>query len=212
MAGGSAKTRLLQLLGFFGRGAINAWRDAHVRMARAVLHQAAADLIETLDTTLSQANWQDGLIDQTRFVATRIAPVVRQVAEPLARRVIEEADRALQPIADHELLWRPLPPDSNLVRDMFEEVQDWAAAGGTALSGLMRTAAGGMPFGDARGTGIAARDSAGEWMRLRAEQRLRAKVHAYVSAAVVKGPKGRPSILDHVTALLRESAREARRR
>ncbi|MHA6720830.1 hypothetical protein ACX40Y_15450 [Sphingomonas sp. RS6] len=199
------------MLRIFRWGEINAWRDAHVRLARAVLNQAAADLIETLDATLSQANWQDGLIDQTRFVATRVAPVVREVAEPLARRVIDEANRALAAVSDHEVLWRPIAPETNLVRDMFEEVQDWAAAGGTALSGLMRTAAGGLPVGEAR-VGRVPRDTAGEWMRLRAEQRLRAKVHAYVNAAVVKGPKGRPSILDHVTTLLREGSREARYR
>lgn len=189
----------------FGRGPIRRWRDTHVALARAVLQQAAADLIETLDAELSQADWQDGLIEQTRFVATRIAPVVRRVADPLARRVIEEADRTLQTIAYYPLHWRPQPIDTHLMRDMMEELGDWAAAGGAALSGLMRGAATTLPFGDAAGRGA----TPGDWMRLRAEARLRAKVHAYVVATVVKGPKGRPSMLEHVIDLLREAARHA---
>lgn len=189
----------------FGRGEIRRWRDAHVAMARAVLQQAAADLVESFDADLSQADWQDGLIEQTRFVGARIAPVVRQVAEPLARRVIEEADRALRPIAFHHLQWQPLPIDTNLMRDMMEELGDWAAAGGAALSGLVRGAANGLPITHSLGGGAAS----GDWMRLRAEARLRAKVHAYVYATVVQGPKNRPSLLEHVTKLLRDAARHA---
>lgn len=189
----------------FGRGEIRRWRDLHVAMARAVLQQAAADLVESFDADLSQADWRDGLIEQTRFVATRIAPVVRQVADPLARRVIEEADRALQPIAYHHLQWRPLPADISLMRDMMEELGDWAAAGGAALSGLMRGAATTLPSGGGPGRGPAP----GDWMRLKAEARLRAKVQAYVQASVVRGPKGRPALLEHVTELLREAARHA---
>lgn len=189
----------------FGRGEIRRWRDTHVALARAVLQQAAADLVEALDTELSQADWQDGLIEQTRFVATRIAPVVRRVADPLARRLIEEADRTLQPIAFYPLHWRPQPIDTNLMRDMMEELGDWAAAGGAALSGIMRGAATTLPLG-----GVGGGTRAGDWMRLRAEARLRAKVHAYINATVVKGPKGRPSMLEHVTELLREAAKHAR--
>ncbi|WP_294330492.1 hypothetical protein [uncultured Sphingomonas sp.] len=188
----------------FGRGEIRRWRDVHVAMARAVLQQAAADLVESFDADLSQADWQDGLIEQTRFVAARIAPVVRQVADPLARRVIEEADRALQPIAFHHLQWQPLPVDANLMRDMMEELGDWAAAGGAALTGLVRGAANGLPITAGLGRGLP-----GDWMRLRAEARLRAKVHAYVYATVVQGPKGRPSLLEHVIELLRDAARHA---
>lgn len=189
---------------WFGRGEIRRWRDVHIAMARAVLQQAAADLVESFDADLSQADWQDGLIEQTRFVGARIAPVVRQVAEPLARRVIEEADRALQPIAFHSLQWQPLPVDANLMRDMMEELGDWAAAGGAALTGLVRGAANGLPI-----TGGLSRNAPGDWMRLRAEARLRAKVHAYVYATVVQGPKNRPSLLEHVVALLRDAARHA---
>jgi hypothetical protein len=189
----------------FGRGEIRRWRDLHVAMARAVLQQAAADLVESFDADLSLADWQDGLIEQTRFVATRIAPVVRQVADPLARRVIEEADRALQPIAWHHLQWRPLPVDANLMRDMMEELGDWAAAGGAALTGLVRGAATTLPMGRGLGRGAVP----GDWMRLRAEARLRAKVQAYVQATVVQGPKGRPALLEHVTELLRDAARHA---
>ncbi len=189
----------------FGRGEIRRWRDLHIAMARAVLQQAAADLVESFDADLSQADWQDGLIEQTRFVATRIAPTVRQVAEPLARRVIEEADRALQPIAYHHLQWQPLPIDTSLMRDMMEELGDWAAAGSVAVSGLMRGAATGLPIAGGRARGGAP----GDWMRLRAEARLRAKVQAYVQASVVQGPKGRPALLEHVTALLRDAAARA---
>lgn len=190
----------------FGRGEIRRWRDAHVAMARAVLQQAAADLVESFDADLSQADWRDGLIEQTRFVATRIAPVVRQVAEPLARRVIEEADRALQPLAWHHLQWQPLPVDANLMRDMMEELGDWAAAGGAALTGLMRGAARTLPIGGGLGLGSQSAD----WVRLRAEARLRAKVHAYVYATVVQGPKGRMALLEHTIELLRDAARHAR--
>jgi hypothetical protein len=193
------------LMRWLGRGEIRRWRDLHVAMARAVLQQAAADLVESFDADLSQADWRDGLIEQTRFVATRIAPVVRQVADPLARRVIEEADRALAPIAFHHLQWQPLPVDANLMRDMMEELGDWAAAGGAALTGLVRGAATGLPIAGGLGRGGPASD----WMRLRAEARLRAKVHAYVHATVVQGPKGRPALLEHVIALLQETARHA---
>lgn len=190
----------------FGRGEIRRWRDAHVAMARAVLQQAAADLVESFDADLSQADWRDGLIEQTRFVATRIAPVVRQVAEPLARRVIEEADRALQPLAWHHLQWQPLPVDANLMRDMMEELGDWAAAGGAALTGLMRGAARTLPIGGGLGLG----GQSADWVRLRAEVRLRAKVQAYVYATVVQGPKGRMALLEHTIELLRDAARHAR--
>lgn len=189
----------------FGRGEIRRWRDAHVAMARAVLQQAAADLVEAFDADLSQADWRDGLIEQTRFVAARIAPVVRQVADPLARRVIEEAATALQPIAWHHLQWQPLPVDANLMRDMMEELGDWAAAGGAALGGIVRGAATGLPVAGGFGRG----GVPGDWMRLRAEARLRGKVHAYVYATVVQGPKGRPALLEHVIALLRDAARDA---
>lgn len=196
----------MDFLPFFGRREVRRWRDLHVAMARAVLQQAAADLVEAFDADLSQADWQDGLIEQTRFVATRIAPVVRQVAEPLARRVIEEADRALQPIAYHHLQWQPLPIDASLMRDMMEELGDWAAAGGTALTGLVRGAATTLPI--AGGLGKVA--ASGDWMRLRAEARLRAKVQAYIQATVVQGPNGRPALLEHVIGLLRDAARHAR--
>ncbi|OAN57243.1 hypothetical protein [Sphingomonas sp. TDK1] len=188
----------------FGRGEIRRWRDLHVAMARAVLQQAAADLVESFDAELSEADWRDGLIEQTRFVAVRIAPVVRQVAEPLARRVVEEADRALQPIAYHHLQWQPLPVDANLMRDMMEELGDWAAAGGAALTGLVRGAATGLPIAGGLGRGLPR-----DWMRLRAEARLRAKVHGYVYATVVQGPKGRRSQLEHVIDLLQDAARHA---
>jgi len=82
---------------------------------------------------------------------------------------------------------------------------DWAAAGGAALTGLVRGAANGLPI-----TGGLGRSAApGDWMRLRAEARLRAKVHAYVYATVVQGPKNRPSLLEHVIELLRDAARHA---
>lgn len=198
----------MALLRLFGFGAIGQWRDAHVQLARAVLEQAAFDLIESLDAELAKADWQDGLIDQTRFIAARIAPVVRGVAEPLARRVVEEADRSLAELVEHPptLRWRPRPPEADTLRDLLAELQDWAVAGGTALFGAVRSAAGRFPA-----SGGLTAPPAPDWMRDRAEQRLRARVHAYVMAVVVKGPKGRPSILEELTALIQHTAREARR-
>ncbi|MBA2920764.1 hypothetical protein GON01_07095 [Sphingomonas sp. MAH-20] len=228
---------MLNLNGFLARHELDEWRDEQVLIAARVLNQAAADLIAGLADTLKGASWKDGLIGQGSYIRRVVEPKVIEVAEPIANQLVEEANRALADIVDHQAIWSRDPGASAGAADGFEGWQDVASGvapivGGAAIAaaipsfavtttgGLLGTGlfattvvhwpvivVGGTAAAVAVSTGLI--NSARIWDKT--EARLWRKVADHVGVMLIRGTPKHPSILDQLAARYTEAADNARR-
>ncbi len=212
------------------------WASAHSLLAARVLNQAAADLILQAEDDLRDAKWKDGLIDSSGFLNRKIAARVREVAEPLARIIVEEANSALRTIADEKAMWSRSVEAAPMKNRSFESAGDIAAAvlplgAGTAVAvalpyaaittgsayfGLVTTSVISWPVligGSAlAGLGLATGVLEGSKLWAKVERRLRDKTRGFIIAALLKGSPDHPSILEQLEAEFWCTAERARAR
>jgi hypothetical protein len=228
---------MLNLNGFLARRELDEWRDEQVLIAARTLNQAAADLIAGFADTLKGATWKDGLIGQGSYIRRVVEPRVIEVAEPIATRLVQEANRALADIVDHQAIWSRDPGASAAAAEGFEGWQDVASGvapivGGAAIAavipsfavtttgGLLGTGlfattvvhwpvivVGGAAAAVAVSTGVV--NSARLWDKT--EARLHRKIADHVGAMLIRGTPKHPSILDQLAARYTEAAENARR-
>jgi hypothetical protein len=229
--------KMLNLNGFLARRELDDWRDEQILIAARVLNQTAADLIAGFADTLKGASWKDGLIGQGSYIRREIEPKVIEVAEPIAMRLVEEANRALADIVDHQAIWSRNAGAMAGAADRLEGWQDVASGvapivGGAALAaaipamavtttgGLLGTGlfattiiswpvvvVGGAAAAVAVSTGIV--NSARLWDKT--EARLYRKIADHVGAMLIRGTPKNPSVLDQLAAQYTEAADNARR-
>lgn len=228
---------MLNLNGFLARRELDDWRDEQILIAARVLNQAAADLIAGFADTLKSATWKEGLIAQGSYIRRVVEPAVIEVAEPIAGRLVEEANRALSDIVDHQAIWSRDPGALARAGDSFEGWQDVASGvapivGGAAIAAAIPTMAvttsggilgtglfattliswpvlvvGGTAAAVAVSTGLV--NSARLWDKT--EARLWRKVADHVGAMLIRGTPKHPSILDQLAARYSEAVDNARR-
>jgi hypothetical protein len=166
-----------------------------------------------------------------------VEPKVIEVAEAIANQLVEEANRALADIVDHQAIWSRDPGASAGAADGFEGWQDVASGvapivGGAAIAaaipsfavtttgGLLGTGlfattvvhwpvivVGGTAAAVAVSTGLI--NSARIWDKT--EARLWRKVADHVGVMLIRGTPKHPSILDQLAARYTEAADNARR-
>lgn len=225
---------MLSFRRLFGFHEIDEWRDEHTLLAATILNQTAADLITGFEPEVASASWKDGLVGQSSFIATRIAPHVRRTTEPIVARIVEDANQALARIVAHQAVWHDRPAGAAAGDDSFEAWQDVAAAaaplaGGVALAaalpaaavttstaffGLVTTTAISWPVvlggGALVGLGLAtgAINTAKIWDKT--EARLRRKVCDHVVGTLIEGTPERPSILMQLSSTFDAAAERAK--
>jgi hypothetical protein len=228
---------VLNLNKLLARRELDEWRDEQTLIAARVLNQAASDLILGLSQELKHANWRDGLVGQGAYIRRVVEPKVIEIAEPIATRLVEEANRALADIADHQAIWSRQAGAAARAADGLEGWQDVATGvapivGGSAIAatipafavtttgGLLGTGlfattvihwpvivVGSAAAAVAVATGLV--NSARLWDKT--EARLGRKVTDHVGAMLIRGTPKNPSILEQLTARYTEVADTARR-
>lgn len=225
---------MLNFSRLFGHHELDEWRDEQTLLAATILNQTATDLITGFESELQSASWKDGLVGQSSFIATRIAPHVRRTTEPIVARIIEEANDALARIVAHQAVWHDRPGTTAAGEAGFEGWQDVAAAaaplaGGVALAaalpaaavttstaffGLVTTTVVSWPIvlggGALVGLGLAtgAINTAKVWDKT--EARLRRKVRDHVVGTLIEGTPERPSILMQLSSTFDAAAERAK--
>jgi hypothetical protein len=226
---------MLDFTRIFGRHEIDIWRDEQTLSAAVVLNQLAADLACDFEKELEGATWKDGLIAPSRFIATRVAPTVRQVSEPIIEKIIDRANRDLQRIVQHQAVWNETAGNATEVDETAAALHDVAfaaapLAGGlaaaaavpvmgitttTAFFGLVTTTAISWPVvvvgGAVAGAGIATGVLNTSRIWAKAESRLRNRIHSHVVATLVQGRPNKPSILEQLSALFARTAVQAKK-
>lgn len=228
---------MLSLNRLLARRDLDDWRDEHTLVAARVLNQVAADLIAGFAETVKTATWKDGLIGQSGYIRRSVEPKVMEIAEPIAQRLVEEANRALAELVDHRASWTREAGASAAAADAFEGWQDVAVGvgpivGGAAIAAAVPTLAitttggllgtglfattvvswpvvvvGGAAAAVAVGTGVI--NSARLWDKT--EAKLARRISAHVEAMLLRGSADHPSILDQLAARYAEAADNARR-
>lgn len=219
---------------FFIDQRFDEWASDQTLLAARILNQAAADLILQAEEDIANASWKDGLFDQNAFILDRIAPRIREVAEPLAVMIIEEANVSLAALSDMKAIWsrnvEPAPTKGNSFHgfgDIAAAIVPLGAGTATAVAiptaavttttaffGLVTTTAISWPVviggGAVASLGIATGliESGKVWSKVAA--RLRRTTRDFIVAALLKGTADHPSILDQLTAEFQSAASEAR--
>jgi hypothetical protein len=224
--------KLLQRI--FADHRFDEWASDQALIAARVLNQAAGDLILLAEQDLASAGWKDGLFDPNAFIRERIAPRIRDVAEPLALAIIEEANRSLQSLIDLQAIWTRRIEPAPLGSNNFEGAGDIAAAVvplGTgaaaaaalpfaavtttsAMFGLVTTTAISWPIVLGGGalaslglvTGVI--ETGKIWSKV--EARLRRRSRDFIVAALLKGDAEHPSVLEQLTGEFQRVAATAK--
>ncbi|GFZ98759.1 hypothetical protein GCM10010923_03730 [Blastomonas marina] len=210
------------------------WASDQTLLAARVLNQAAADLILQTEEDLTKAGWKDGLVDPNAFLREKIAPRIRAVGEPLALMLIEDANEALQSLANERALWSRNIEDAPVHGNSFEGAGDIAAtaiplgAGAAAAAalpylaisstsayfGFVTTTAISWPIvvggGAIAALGIATGIIEGSRLWSKLEARLRRKSRELIISALLRGTAQRPSILEQLESEYRQTAERAR--
>lgn len=150
------------------------------------MEQAAIDLLDEVDPIFREADWKERFFAQDRFIATRIAPRVRILVEPVVARIIEDASRSLA------LLTTDMPA--------FDDIEEVSAA--PPLADIAEPA---VTLPEPEATTAMAK------LWADAEERLRRKGARYIRVALIKGSRKQPSILDQLTLLFNDRAARAKR-
>lgn len=172
------------------RRAIARWAADQSLMAERTLCQVAADMIRRAEARADAPEWA-GTPGPAAFLEREVVPLIREVAEPVAESIVAQANAALAPYSDRAVVWirRPLPaiePDGVIAGFNTVAVEAVSLIGGAA--GL----------------------TAGQKLREQAASRLRHRAHGYVQAAVIKGSKAEPALLQQLAAEIARTARAAR--
>lgn len=226
---------MLWLDQFFGNRAINEWCSDYTLFAARTLNQVAADSISSMESELEDATWKDGLISPTAFIRDKAVPKLRELAEPAAQMIIEEANRELAILVEQRAVWVRRPeatPEAVGALDGFGDIAVAAGpiAGGiaavsvlpfaaitttTAWLGLVTTTAISWPVvvGVGSVAGIALATGAVNSSRLwdKTKFRLQGKVRKFITDTLIDGTTDTPSILAQITETLGDAAERAKR-
>lgn len=123
---------------------IDDWASEYSLVAARTLNQVAADLIVSAEQDVSNANLKDGLWAQSAFLQVSIAPKVREVAEPVAIEILNEANAALAAIAEEQAVWVRSPDYAEQPEAVFDGARDIAAAAVPLAAGVATAAS--LPF------------------------------------------------------------------
>lgn len=211
-------------LNIFGDHKVDEWASDHTLIAARTLNQVAADLILNAEKEIATAGWKDGLVGQNAFIKSRIAPLLREVAEPVAVLILEDANRALRQLVELQAVWTRSPEYSEGEPSVFDGATDVASAAiplavgaaaavstaatavttTTALFGLLAFSTISWPVvvigGALAGGGIATGVFQGSKLWDKTEARLRQRVRRFIIASLIEGAEGMPSILQQLSA------------
>ena len=219
----------------FGNRAIEEWRADYTLFAARTLNQVAADAITAVDSDLDSASWKDGLVSPAAFIRDRIVPKLRELTDPAAQMIIEEANRELAVLVEERAVWVRSPEAMPEASGTLDGLQDIAAAAGpiaggiaavsvlpfaavtttTAWLGLVTATAVSWPvvvgIGSVAGIAIAtgAVNSSRIWDKARV--RLQSKVRKFITDTLIDGSTDTPSILAQIAETLRLTAERASR-
>jgi hypothetical protein len=218
-----------------GNHDIDDWQSEYTLIAARTLNQVAADLIVAAESDLAEARWKDALVNPGEFVSAKIAPRIREVAEPVALAIIAEANLALASIVDAQAVWVREPEHAELAGGSFEGASDIASAAvpfavgvataatlpyaavttTTAFLGLVSTTAISWPLvigGTAiAGLGIATGAFNGARLWDKTQARLRHRIRTFIVTALLEGTADTPSILEQIAAEFGRAAERARK-
>lgn len=195
---------------FWARREINDWRDGWTSAAAALLHEIADQLVEEADRTICAASSRDILVPPGGFVARRVEPGIRAVAEPVMAELLEKAEDALR----HILGTRA----ARLQGGDESRAGKLASSAGTGSTPWFLQVAGEAIRWPAAAVGSAIADVAvatgvldRPGVREALEKRLRAEASARIRAMLIRGTDGQPALLEQVTAWLHGTAKAAKR-
>ena len=201
---------------------LDAWASDYTVIAQRTLQQVAADLILNADREVEHTSLKECLIGQAAFIQTRIAPAVREVAEPVARSIMDEANAALLEIVEAQAVWIRRPEHAEGSEPLLTGSKDIAiaavpfAAGAvaaasipfaavtttTAMFGLVTTTVFSWPVaiggGAVAALGMATGAVNAAKLRDRVQARLRARARRFILAALIEGSDRAPSILQQL--------------
>ncbi|WP_066653654.1 hypothetical protein [Sphingomonas sp. CCH10-B3] len=213
---------------------IDDWASEYSLVAARTLNQVAADLIASAEQDVSNASLKDGLLAQSAFLQNSIAPKVREVAEPVAIEILNEANAALAAIVEEQAVWVRGPDYAEQPEAAFDGAKDIAAAAVPLAAGVATAAS--LPFaavttttawlglvttttiswpvvlggGALAGLGIATGLVNTAKIRDRTKARLRDRVRSFVVASLIGGDENSPSILQQLTAEFDHAAKRAK--
>lgn len=213
---------------------IDDWASEYSLVAARTLNQVAADLIASAEQDVSNASLKDGLLAQSAFLQNSIAPKVREVAEPVAIEILNEANAALAAIVEEQAVWVRGPDYAEQPEAAFDGAKDIAAAAVPLAAGVATAAS--LPFaavttttawlglvttttiswpvvlggGALAGLGIATGLVNTAKIRDRTKARLRNRVRSFVVASLIGGDENSPSILQQLTAEFDHAAKRAK--
>ena len=213
---------------------IDDWASEYSLVAARTLNQVAADLIASAEQDVSNASLKDGLLAQSAFLQNSIAPKVREVAEPVAIEILNEANAALAAIVEEQAVWVRGPDYAEQPEAAFDGAKDIAAAAVPLAAGVATAAS--LPFaavttttawlglvttttiswpvvlggGALAGLGIATGLVNTAKIRDRTKARLRDRVRSCVVASLIGGDEHSPSLLQQVTAEFDHAAKRAK--
>ena len=213
---------------------IDDWASEYSLVAARTLNQVAADLIASAEQDVSNASLKDGLLAQSAFLQNSIAPKIREVAEPVAIEILNEANAALAAIVEEQAVWVRGPDYAEQPEAAFDGAKDIAAAAVPLAAGVATAAS--LPFaavttttawlglvttttiswpvvlggGALAGLGIATGLVNTAKIRDRTKARLRDRVRSFVVASLIGGDENSPSILQQLTAEFDHAAKRAK--
>ncbi len=213
---------------------IDDWASEYSLVAARTLNQVAADLIASAEQDVSNASLKDGLLAQSAFLQNSIAPKIREVAEPVAIEILNEANAALAAIVEEQAVWVRGPDYAEQPEAAFDGAKDIAAAAVPLAAGVATAAS--LPFaavttttawlglvttttiswpvvlggGALAGLGIATGLLNTAKIRDRTQARLRDRVRSFVVASLIGGDENSPSILQQLTAEFDHAAKRAK--
>lgn len=218
----------------FASREIDRWAAEHKLAAERRLNQVAADLIASAEAEIAKVGLLDGLIGQSAFIADRIAPMVRTVAEPVAYEILDAANRALPDVVAEMAQWSLQPEHAEGQEHAFEGAKDILSAavplvGGaagaaavpfaavtttTALFGLVSFTAISWPI-VIGGVALAAAGLATGALNTgkikgRSKVRLRERTRQFIKASLIEGSEKSPSVLKQLAAEFDRTAQKAK--
>jgi hypothetical protein len=213
---------------------IDDWASEYSLVAARTLNQVPADLLASAEQDISSASLKDGLLSQSAFLQNRIAPKVREVAEPVAIEILNEANVALAAIVEEQAVWVRGPDYAEQPERSLEGASDIAAAAVPLAAGVATAAS--LPFaavttttawlglvttttiswpvvvggGALAGFGIATGLLNTAKIRDRTQARLRDRVRSFVIGSLIGRHGNSPSILQQLTAEFDRAAKRAK--
>lgn len=213
---------------------IDDWASNWSLFAARTLNQVAADLIASAEQDISSASLKDGLLSPAAFLQNSIAPKVREVAEPVAMEIINEANAALAVIVEEQAVWVRSPDYAEQPEGAFDGARDIAAAAVPLAAGVATAAS--LPFaavttttawlglvttttiswpvvvggGAIAGLGIATGLLNTAKIADRTQARLRDRVRSFVVGSLIGSYNNSPSILQQLTAEFERAAKRAK--